>query len=136
MPTLPLYRRLFCHRFFCLVGGIFGAGGIAAFAAAKHIGGFYGDFAPILLGNAPVFLLLGLGKTESCLPRLAGLLIFLGGSLFTATLLALQYYGRPLFPYAAPLGGLLMIGGWLLFTAAAFCPRSGGSSANTPPTLH
>ena len=128
MSLLPLCRRVFCYRFFGLMGGIFGAGGIAALAAAKHIGGFYGDFAPILLAHAPVFLLLGLNKVQACLPRLAGLLIFLGSVMFTAALLSLQYCGHSLFPYAAPLGGWLMIGGWLLFIPAGFCC---GSSCRT-----
>jgi len=112
--------RLFCPRFFAAAGGLFGAAGIAAYAASHHAGGYYGNFAPILLGNAPIFIALALTKTSAFLPRLAGLLIFLGGLLFTLAMLSLQYWGHHPFPYAAPIGGMAMILGWLLFIPAAF----------------
>lgn len=131
-----LSQRLFCYRFFCIIGGLYGAGGIAAFAASKHIGGFYADFAPILLGNAPALLVLGLGKTEACLPRLAGLLIAAGAALFTLALLWLQYRGHHPFPYAAPIGGFMMILGWLLFIPCAFCHCACGKNGKNAPTLH
>lgn len=133
---LSLHEKLFCPRFFAAAGGLFGAAGIASFAAARHMGGFYGDFAPILLGNAPLFIALALSKTQACLPRLAGLLVFLGALLFTLALLSLQYLGRHPFPYAAPLGGMMMIAGWLLFIPSAFCLMGCGSEDKPKPTLH
>jgi len=119
-PRQTIAPHLFCRRFFCVIGGACGAAGIAAFAAGKHIGGFYSDFAPILLGNAPLFMAIAFSRAPARLPRLAGLLVFLGALLFTVSLLALQYSGHHLFPYSAPLGGIMMIIGWLLFIPAAF----------------
>jgi len=131
-------QKLFPARCFCVMGGLFGAAAIAAFAADTHIGGYFGKFAPLLLGNGAAFLAIGLSGTQLFLPRLAGFIIFIGNILFAATLLSLQYCGKTPFLMAAPIGGGMMIFGWLLFIPSAFClTKCGNDSAeNNRPTLH
>ena len=50
----------------------------------------------------------------------AVVLILAGVSLFAGDLALRAYAGHRLFPLAAPSGGTLMIGGWVLLALAAF----------------
>lgn len=115
-----------CHlanRVFCAVGGLLGATGIAAYVAATHIGNdYYAELAPILLGNAPILVILGFSKIRCIIAWIGGLLISLGAILFALDLPIIQTKGFHLFSYAAPLGGIMIILGWLVFTIMAFLP--------------
>lgn len=51
--------------------------------------------------------------------RIALSAIILGTLLFAADLARLGFVGAGLFPYAAPAGGWLMLGGWLVLAVAA-----------------
>jgi len=83
------------NRIFCIIGGLLGAGGIAAYAASAHIsGGYYGALAPVLLGNATLLVVLGLLKIESVTARIGGLLISIGVVLFGLDLTLLQCCGH------------------------------------------
>lgn len=107
-----------------LVGfaGLFGAAGVAGAAVAAHGGGnaqLAATAAAIALVHAPS--LLGLAAFVSRMPRLAplsGLLIILGTLLFSGDLAARIVWGVRLFANAAPIGGTLLIAGWLVVAVA------------------
>lgn len=107
------------QKLFILAGGLAGAAGVALSAAAAHTGGGnVGTAASFLLAHAPAFLAIGLLGRGRLLAGggavlLAGLLVFAGD------LLMRHYVGYRLFPMAAPLGGVALIGGWLLIAASA-----------------
>jgi uncharacterized membrane protein YgdD (TMEM256/DUF423 family) len=56
--------------------------------------------------------------------RIACLVLLTGLVLFCGDLLAREFAGTRLFPFAAPAGGLLMIAGWLGIALSAFARRS------------
>ncbi|RWM05958.1 MAG: DUF423 domain-containing protein [Mesorhizobium sp.] len=102
-----------------LVGGLVGAAGVALSAAAAHRGGaFTGTAASFLLMHAPVFLAIGLIGGNRCL-RIASLILLVGLLLFSGDLLARDFLGSRLFPMSAPIGGTLLIAGWLAIALSA-----------------
>jgi uncharacterized membrane protein YgdD (TMEM256/DUF423 family) len=109
------------HRIFAGLGGLFGAAGIAAYAAAAHsTEGHVATIAPILFIHAPAFLALSILAKISRAASFGGLVLILGLVLFIGDLLSRDYAGNRLFAFAAPLGGSLLILGWLVVTATAF----------------
>ena len=66
----------------------------------------------MLLMHAPALLALGLFAPGRVL-RLAGFVLLAGLSVFSGDLLMREFAGFRLFPMAAPIGGSLMIVGWL-----------------------
>lgn len=108
-----------------LAGGLVGAAGVALSAAAAHRGGaFTGTAASFLLMHAPVFLGIGLIGGNRCL-RIASLMLLAGLLLFSGDLLARDFLGSRLFPMSAPIGGTLLIAGWLAIAVSALLrPRS------------
>lgn len=111
-------------RILVLAGGLVGATGVALSAAAAHRGGaFTGTAASFLLMHAPVFLAIGLAGNR-CL-RIASLVLLVGLLLFCGDLLARDFLGSRLFPMSAPIGGTLLIAGWLAIAVSALWrPRS------------
>ena len=106
-------------RILVLAGGLVGAAGVALSAAAAHRGGaFTGTAANFLLMHAPVFLAIGLAGGNRCL-RIASLALFVGLLLFSGDLLARDFLGSRLFPMSAPIGGTLLIAGWLAIAVSA-----------------
>ncbi|MER8526235.1 DUF423 domain-containing protein [Mesorhizobium sp. M0814] len=106
-------------RILVLAGGLCGATGVALSAAAAHLGGaFVGTAASFLLLHAPVFLTVGLLGGNSIL-RTGSLILLVGLLLFSGDLLARDFLGSRLFPMSAPIGGTLLIGGWLVMAASA-----------------
>jgi len=103
------------------VAGVLGATGIAAAAGASHTGDapVLGALALIALSQAPAVLALALFANRAPLLRASTVLIGFGALLFSADLAASHFLGGGLFPLSAPLGGLAMIGGWLLLVVAA-----------------
>jgi uncharacterized membrane protein YgdD (TMEM256/DUF423 family) len=73
--------------------------------------------------HAPVFLalaaLIGAGLLNWRLGALAGLTLLLGLALFAGDLALRAYKGTPLFPMAAPAGGIVLMAGWALLAVAA-----------------
>jgi uncharacterized membrane protein YgdD (TMEM256/DUF423 family) len=109
------------HRIFAGLGGLFGAAGIAAYAAAAHsTEGHVATIAPILFIHAPAFLALSILAKISRAASFGGLVLILGLVLFIGDLLSRDYAGNRLFAFAAPLGGSLLILGWLVVAATAF----------------
>ncbi len=58
----------------------------------------------------------------------AGLLL-LGAALFAGDMTFRAFFGHPVFPYAAPLGGVVLVVGWLAGVAAALM----SAAAPRPP---
>ena len=111
------------ERIFILCGGLAGAAGVALSAAAAHAGGaFTGTAASFLLMHAPAFLAIGLLGGNPVL-RIGGLILLIGVVLFCGDLLARDFLGTRLFPFAAPAGGTLLIVGWLVVAASALTGR-------------
>jgi uncharacterized membrane protein YgdD (TMEM256/DUF423 family) len=112
-------------RALVLAGGLCGAAGVALSAAAAHLGGaFVGTAASFLLMHAPVFLVVGLCGGNRTL-RTGSLILLVGLVLFSGDLLARDFLGPRLFPMSAPIGGTLLIGGWLVIAGSALLrPRS------------
>lgn len=104
--------------------GLCGAAGVVLSAAASHRGGaFIGTAASFLLMHAPVFLAAGLLSANRILR--AGCLVLLAGLiLFSGDLLARDFVGSRLFPFAAPIGGTLLIAGWLAIALSALRPSA------------
>lgn len=97
-----------------IAAGALGASGVAAAAASSHAGAdLLGPYALIALTHAPALLALGL-LGHSKMLRLATLVLAAGALLFCGDLAMRYAADRALFPMSAPLGGFLMIGGWVL----------------------
>jgi uncharacterized membrane protein YgdD (TMEM256/DUF423 family) len=110
-------------RILVLAGGLSGAAGVALSAAAAHLGGaFVGTAATFLLMHAPVFLAVGLAGANRIM-RCASLVLLVGLVLFCGDLLSRDFLGGRLFPMSAPIGGTLLIGGWLAIAISALLPR-------------
>jgi uncharacterized membrane protein YgdD (TMEM256/DUF423 family) len=75
----------------------------------------------MLLAHAPALLALGLAGRRAL--ALAALPLVLGVLMFCGDLIARHYLGGRLFPYAAPAGGIALIGGWLAIGIAALTTR-------------
>jgi uncharacterized membrane protein YgdD (TMEM256/DUF423 family) len=106
-------------RILVLAGGLCGAAGVALSAAAAHLGGaFVGTAASFLLMHAPVFLATGLLGANRTL-RIGSLILLVGLLLFCGDLLARDFLGSRLFPLSAPIGGTLLIAGWLVIAGSA-----------------
>ncbi|MBZ9675127.1 DUF423 domain-containing protein [Mesorhizobium sp. ES1-1] len=104
-------------------GGLVGAAGVALSAAAAHRGGaFTGTAASFLLMHAPVFLAVGLIGANRYL-RVGSLVLLAGLLLFAGDLVARDFLGSKLFPMSAPIGGTLLIAGWLAVAASALMRR-------------
>ena len=108
----------------CLAGGL----GVAASAAAAHIAGADSlkTAAQFLLFHAPAILALAAlgaaGLTQPLATRIAAWALLLGLALFSGDLSLRALAGQPLFPLAAPSGGVLLMLGWALAAVAAFLP--------------
>jgi uncharacterized membrane protein YgdD (TMEM256/DUF423 family) len=83
--------------------------------------------ARFLLCHAPALLailaLIATGRIRPMLGRLAGWVMVLGLVLFSGDLALRALQGVPLFPMAAPSGGILLMAGWALAGLAALVPE-------------
>lgn len=108
------------NRTFAGLGGLIGAAGIAAYAAAAHSASAHlGTIAPILFIHAPAFLALAVLARISRAAYVGGLVLLLGLILFIGDLASRDITGDRLFPGAAPVGGTLLILGWLVIAATS-----------------
>lgn len=114
------------------MGGIFGAIGVASAAAASHSDttGLLGPASVMLLAHAPALIALYAAKAHIQFVSLAAVILTLGTILFTSDL-AVNFVNRTginqsgllpdgIFPMAAPIGGVLMIAGWLVIIVCSF----------------
>ncbi|GLS44547.1 DUF423 domain-containing protein [Methylobacterium brachythecii] len=115
-------------RILLALAAVSGLLGVAASAAAAHGDGgeTLKTAAQFLLFHAPLVVgLVALAGTEAMhgrLTRFAGAAILAGLALFSGDLAMRALSGVPLFPMAAPAGGLVLMAGWLLVAAAALVP--------------
>lgn len=96
------------------LAGLIGATGVAAAAAASHLAESrnLAALAAIFLAHGPALLALGLfGRSRPLLA--AGLVLAAGTLLFGADLALREWLGQGVFPGAAPIGGAIMILGWI-----------------------
>jgi uncharacterized membrane protein YgdD (TMEM256/DUF423 family) len=107
------------QRFLVVLAALMGAAGVALAAAGAHSDG--GEF----VRTASLFLILHAGALIAICahragpwPTIAGLALAAGAILFAADLSMRAFLGARLFPYAAPIGGSLMILAWLALALA------------------
>jgi len=118
--TLPL------DRWMTVAGALAGAVGVMFAAAAAHVdgAGAIGAASAMLLAHAPVLLILGLGGAARLRfgPACAGIIV-VGLVLFAGEIGLRGFTGSGLFAFAAPLGGTLLIVGWLAIALGAVFAR-------------
>ncbi|MET1415327.1 DUF423 domain-containing protein [Roseibium sp. HPY-6] len=120
-PPAPTARLL---RFCLAISGLTGAIGILSLALAAHAGdsNTLGTAARMLMFHAPVFLGIGIlaqSRRVLLLPFTA-LCLACGLILFCGDLFSRAFLESRLFPMAAPIGGMLLIVGWLALALGAF----------------
>ena len=97
------------------IASLMGAAGVALAALAAHRdGGEFGRTASLFL-MIHAAALIGVSAHAARAPRallVAGYALALGTLLFSGDLTSLVFGGARLFPYAAPIGGSLMIFSW------------------------
>ena len=111
-------------RSLIFAGGFCGAAGVILSAAAAHAGG--GNIetaASFLLMHAPALLAIGLLGAGRIL-RAGGFVLLFGLLVFAGDLVMRHSAGVRLFPMAAPIGGGMMIFGWLIVALSAFASWS------------
>lgn len=105
-------------------GALFGAAGVALSAAATHGGSVnVATAANFLLFHAPALIALSLVVAGSRILHIGAAILLVAVLLFSGDLLAREYLGQRLFPFAAPLGGTGMILGWLMLAVGAVLSR-------------
>jgi uncharacterized membrane protein YgdD (TMEM256/DUF423 family) len=116
-----------------LLAGLMGAGGVVLLAASAHAapgagldsaGGMLLFHAAAVLGASAV-VHQGLLHRPLATVAIAGLV--LGAALFAGDLALRAFAGHRLFPMAAPTGGMVLIGSWLLVSVAAVIALTRGS---------
>ncbi len=117
------------ERVFIGLAGLYGAAGVGLAAAAAHLapGSSLDSAALMALVHAPAMLATLAAIYGGVLNRrfgLMGLACFaLGVALFSGDISTRVFTGHPLFPMAAPSGGMVLIGGWLILALSAFVAR-------------
>jgi len=106
-----------------IYAGLAGAAGVALAAAAAHGEGYAAltPAAEFLIVHAAAALAVAAIAARASHPGgflLAALVLLVGVSLFSGDITARTLWGHRLFPMAAPIGGLTMIAGWLVLSAA------------------
>lgn len=105
------------------LAGLVGAIGVALSAAAAHVDAsdFVRAAATMCLAHAPLLLVLSLPGAHVRLkwPALPAILIVLGLVLFCGDMVRRAFFDASLFSNAAPIGGSLLIGGWLVIFVLA-----------------
>jgi uncharacterized membrane protein YgdD (TMEM256/DUF423 family) len=118
-------------RILVVLAAIMGADGVILAALAAHLpdAARLGTASSMLLFHAAAILgTAALAAREVIhvpLGTLATLGFVVASALFAGDLTLRQYAGHSLFPFAAPVGGALMILSWLLLALAAAWPRRG-----------
>jgi uncharacterized membrane protein YgdD (TMEM256/DUF423 family) len=111
-------------RLLAALAALFAASGVGLWAHATHAGATSAVIAAQMLLIHGVALLALLAARETGLvPRRFGALamglLVAGVTLFAADLALRAYAGERLFPMASPLGGVLMIVGWVALAVGA-----------------
>ena len=116
-------------RILVVLAAIMGADGVILAAASAHLPDASGlaSASSMLLFHATAVLVIvalaGRGVIDDRIGIAAALGMVLATVLFASDLALRQYAGHRLFPYAAPMGGTLLIVSWLTLAVAAAWPR-------------
>ncbi|PDT84659.1 DUF423 domain-containing protein [Sinorhizobium sp. BJ1] len=110
------------------IAGLMGVFGVAAAAAASHGADprLLGGASAMCLAHAPTLVALHAGWRDFRTAAVAAPLLAAGTAVFSADLAIRHFAGDGLFPMSAPLGGLMMMAGWLAVAVGAFLPRKAG----------
>jgi uncharacterized membrane protein YgdD (TMEM256/DUF423 family) len=114
-------------RIHLLIGALFGALGVAALAAGSHVAGGQMSLAgEMLLFHAPALMAATLARKAGHLHRLLAqtgiAALAIGVALFSADMAMRGLSGDRLFAMAAPAGGMLTIGAWIILAISALAP--------------
>lgn len=106
------------------IAALFGAAAVALAAAGAHVNADprLQTAAQILLPHAVAALGFIAHSRSAYTPRgfaWAATLLLAGGGLFAGDMAFRAFIGHPVFPYAAPFGGVLLVAGWLTGVGAA-----------------
>lgn len=107
------------------LAGLMGAAGVILAAAGAHSKPGMGleSASQILLFHAPAVIAacaaIGQGLLSRPLALAAVIGLICGAALFSGDLALRAYVGQRLFPMAAPAGGTILIGAWILLAVAA-----------------
>jgi len=115
-------------RILVVLASLSGLLGVGLSAAAAHItGGNLTTAAQFLLFHAPALLalvaLITVGAVSPMLGQVAGYMLVLGLALFCGDLSRRAFSGVTLFPRAAPVGGILLMIGWVLVALSSLTKR-------------
>jgi uncharacterized membrane protein YgdD (TMEM256/DUF423 family) len=114
-------------RILVIFAGLMGAAGVVLAAAAAHLAGGLQTASSMLLFHAPAVLAAALlierGLVHGKTGNLAAFGFVVGATLFAADLTMRQFAGHRLFPFAAPIGGTLLIASWLMLAVCAALRR-------------
>lgn len=124
------------NRVFILLAGIAGAIGVALAARDAHPGeviissqtDLLKTASTILTIHAAALLAIGVATTGGRILSAGGAVLTLGLILFCGELTLHALTGEGAFVYAAPIGGVLLILGWLIVACGAFVRRAGTQS--------
>ncbi len=113
-------------RYLIILSGLAGAAGVALAARAAHGDTLYaGQISSMLLFHAPALLATALGRSAaSRILVVSSYILAAGLFLFCADLGWREIGHARLFPMAAPIGGAMMIAGWLGVSISAIAPRT------------
>ena len=120
-------------RALIVVAALMGAAGVVLAALGAHGGGTGSDLARLatassmLLFHAPVILAVVLLAERQLVQRhlaIASTIGFaVGATLFASDLTVRDLVGHALFPMAAPSGGTILIGSWIVLALAGLLAR-------------
>ena len=112
-------------RIIVVIAALLGAAGVAAAAAATHTGdqALLGPLALIALTHAPALIALAAFQAPYRFMPHATVVIAFGALLFSIDLAVRHFTGAALFPHAAPIGGTMLIVGWLMLAVSAAIGR-------------
>lgn len=117
------------EKLVAVAAGVFGATGIILSAVAAHLepSAALQNASLILLVHAPALLAILAAVRTRVLPHFGGLLgvtvLAIGVVLFSGNLSLRMFVGTPLFPLAAPAGGMLLISGWAILALSGIFVR-------------
>ena len=116
-------------RILVIFAGLMGAAGVMLAAASAHLAheGGLQTASSMLLFHAPAVLAAALlierGLVHGKTGHLAAFGFVVGATLFAGDLSMRQFAGHRLFPFAAPIGGTLLIASWLMLAVCAALRR-------------
>ncbi len=122
-------RDFRAFRILVILAGIMGADGVILAAAAAHQGddARLGPASSMLLFHATAVLAVAALTERGIVAGKGGLAAAFGfviaSALFAGDLCLRHFAGHALFPFAAPIGGTLLIVSWLVLAIAAAWPR-------------